>query len=118
MKNLAGDIFFIESGSRELKLDMCSIIPKEQFITVVLIGKMIDSAESREEVMAIVQRFLDLPQVKKILPQKVKISCVCRPNMSIGAARRPYGRQVAAVGDIVTSRLYKDGILSAASTAA
>lgn len=117
LKNLAGDVYFIESGSRQLRLDMCSIIPKEQFVTVVLIGKMIDSAESREDILEIVRRFMDMPQVKKILPPEVRLSCVCRPNMSIGAARRPYGQQVADIGDVVTSRLYKDGILSAFLTA-
>ncbi|MFH0728302.1 MAG: hypothetical protein V2B19_18435 [Pseudomonadota bacterium] len=117
LKNLAGDIYFIESGSQELRLDMCSIIPKEQFVTVVLIGKTIDSAETREDITNIIHRFLNLPQVKKILPPEVHLACVCRPNMSIGAARRPYGHKVAAIGDIVTSRLYKDGILSAFLTA-
>ena len=117
LKSLAGDLYFIESGSPDLRLEMCSIIPKEQFVTVVLIGKTIDSAETRQDITNIIDEFLNLPQVKKILPPKVHLACVCRPNMSIGAARRPYGHKVAAVGDIVTSRLYKDGILSAFLTA-
>lgn len=112
-----GDIYFIESGSRKLKIDMCSIIPKEQFITVVLIGECIDSIGGESEISNIIEQFLDLPHVKKILPKKIKPACICRPNMAVGAARKPYGDRIAVVGDMVTSRLYKDGILSAHHTA-
>jgi flavin-dependent dehydrogenase len=117
LQNRTGGIYFIESGSPKLRLDMCSIIPKEQFITVVLIGKSIDSATGESEVQNIIEQFLDLPHVKKILPKNVKLACVCRPNMDIGAASQPYGDRVAVIGDMATSRLYKDGILSAYHTA-
>ncbi|MBW2368839.1 MAG: hypothetical protein JRH15_13240, partial [Deltaproteobacteria bacterium] len=117
MQEQKGEMYFIESGSRDLRIEMCSIIPKEQFITVVLFGKTIDSASSSAQVMEIIKRFIDLPHVKKILPKKVTVACVCRPNMTIGAARKPFGDRVAVIGDMLTSRLYKDGILSAHRTA-
>jgi hypothetical protein len=37
--------------------------------------------------------------------------------MVVGSAQHPFGHRIAAVGDIVTARLYKDGILSACQTA-
>jgi hypothetical protein len=37
--------------------------------------------------------------------------------MVVGSARIPFDDRVAAVGDLVTARLYKDGILSACQTA-
>ncbi len=117
LRNQSGEIYFIESGSRELDLEMCSIIPKEQFITVVLIGKSIDAAAGTADISRIIEQFLALAHIQKILPKKVELACMCRPNMAIGAARQPYGEQVAVIGDLVTSRLYKDGILSAYHTA-
>lgn len=117
LRNRTGDIYFIESGSKKLQLEMCSIIPKEQFITVVLIGESIDKAEGQSEILNIIEQFLALPHVKKILPKKVTLACMCRPNMAIGAAGQPYGDRAAVIGDMVTSRLYKDGILSAYHTA-
>lgn len=117
LRTLNGKIYFIESGSRELRIELCSIIPKEQFITVVLIGKSVDTAVGMADVSGIIEQFLHLPQVRKILPYPVTLACICRPNMPIGAAREPYGERVAVVGDILTSRLYKDGILSAYHTA-
>ena len=37
--------------------------------------------------------------------------------MVVGSAKNPFGDRAAAVGDLVTARLYKDGILSAHQTA-
>jgi len=117
LQDRSGEVFFIESGSTSLQLEMCSIIPKEQFVTVVLIGASIDSASNDEDVVNIIKQFLELRHVQKILPKEVSLACICRPNMAVGAAQEPYGDCMAVIGDMVTSRLYKDGILSAHRTA-
>ncbi len=116
LKQKNGEIYFIESGSKQLKIEMCSIIPKEQFITVVLIGKSIDAAGGEIEIKRIIDQFIDLPHIRKILPKTVTPACICRPNMAVGGAKKPYGNRMAIIGDMVVSRLYKDGILSAYHT--
>lgn len=41
-----GELHFIESSSRKLQLEMCSMLSKRGYITVTLVGKSIDKAES------------------------------------------------------------------------
>jgi flavin-dependent dehydrogenase len=117
--NLVGSIHFVEYGSKALPLEMCSLVPKRGFITVVLVGASVDAATNSAENMDIVKEFLKLPHIRKLVSPAVQLgpACICRPNMVVGSAKHPYGDRVAAVGDIVTARLYKDGILSACQTA-
>ncbi len=116
---LSGAIHFVEYGSRSLPLEMCSLVPKRGFITAVLVGTSVDRADHWEENRRIMRQFLDLPHVRKLLPPGTHLApaCVCSPNMVVGTAKNPFGDRVAAVGDLVTARLYKDGILSAQETA-
>ncbi len=117
--NLLGTIHFVEYGSKALPLEMCSLVPKRGFITVVLIGEGVDKVTDLGESPGIVKRFLELPHIRKLVSPRVQLStaCICRPNMVVGSARHPFGDRVVAVGDMVTTRLYKDGILSACQTA-
>jgi len=110
--SLFGTVHFVEYGSRELPLEMCSLVPKRGFITVVLIGPAVDAVSDLGDCLRLVQRFLDLPHIRKLISPGVRLStaCICRPNMVIGSAKNPFGKRVAA-------RLYKDGILSACQTA-
>lgn len=118
LESMRGELFFIEYGSPQLHIEMCSLIPKgRQFITLVLIGRSIDETREPEELYELVQRFLALPQVRKIVPREARLCCLCRPNMVIDTCPAAYGERVALIGDSVTSRLYKDGILSAYMTA-
>lgn len=115
VRRMAGKAYFIEYGSKDLKIEMCSIMPKgERFITVVVIGKSVDDNEPRVK-----EKFLELPHIKKILPKnaKLKAVCACNPNMTVTAAMNPFSDRVAIIGDAVASRLYKDGIYSAYITA-
>jgi flavin-dependent dehydrogenase len=117
--SLVGTVHFVEYGSASLPLEMCSLVPKRGFVTVVLVGASVDAATTRGETQEIMKQFLELPHIRKLISPTVQLTpaCICRPNMVIGSAKHPYGDRVAAVGDIVTARLYKDGILSAQQTA-
>ena len=117
--SLSGTIHFVEYGSVALPLEMCSLLPKRGFVTAVLVGESVDRAEHWDESRKIMRQFLDLPHIRKLLPPGTHLTpaCVCSPNMVVGTARNPFGDRIAAVGDLVTARLYKDGILSAQDTA-
>ncbi|MFH1574412.1 MAG: hypothetical protein ABIG68_10530, partial [Acidobacteriota bacterium] len=115
---LKGEVCFIDYGSRNLQIEMSSLLPKEQFITGVLIGRTIDQAEPMEY-QDIVRTFMDLPHIRRLVPRMPELptACICSPNMTVGTASQPYGDRVAVIGDLAVSRLYKDGIYSAYVTA-
>lgn len=116
---LEGELHFVEYGSQTLQLEMCSLLPKRGYITVVLVGPCVDASTGPAENLKIIQRFLALPHVRKLVPPQVqlRLSCICNPRLVTGTAKIPFGERVAAVGDMATARLYKDGILSAHHTA-
>jgi len=111
---IKGELSFILHGSRNLKLEMISIVPKGKYITVVLIGPVIDKSGSKDNLM-IINRFMQLPHIQRIFPPDVilKSICICNPNLTTGVAKHPYGNRIGIVGDMLTSNLYKDGIGSA-----
>jgi flavin-dependent dehydrogenase len=115
---LEGEIYFIQYGSKSLKIEMSSLIPKGRYITAALLGRSVDSLKSSDN-LALIQEYLKLPQLRRILPfgATMRPVCVCAPNMTVGAAARAVGRRAAVVGDMVWARLYKDGIYSAYLTA-
>ena len=112
---LEGTVHFVEYGSRSLRLEMCSLVPKRGFVTVVLMGPSVDALTGRGNIHDIIRRFLELPHIRKLIPSQARLrpACVCIPYMVVGSARRPFGDRIAAIGDLATSRLNKDGILSA-----
>jgi len=112
---LEGTVHFVEYGSKSLRLEMCSLVPKRGFITVVLMGPSVDALIGPKEIPDIIRRFLELPHIRKLIPSQARQrpACVCIPHMVVGSARRPFGDRIAAIGDLVTSRRNKDGILSA-----
>ena len=112
------EIHFVEYGSKHLKIEMSSLIPKGRFITVVLLGRSIDRSKLSDS-LEIIKKFIELPHIRRILPQNIKLkpACVCNPNMTVRAARNPSEHRIAIIGDMVISRLYKDGIYSAYLTA-
>ncbi len=111
---LEGEVHFAQYGSKELPIEMSSLIPKDRWITVALVGKAIDRAPPGE-LHNLVDRFLSLPHVRRLLPPGTVLRpvCGCHPNMTVGAARRPFTTRVAVTGDMAVSRLYKDGLYSA-----
>ncbi len=114
-----GEVHFCQYGSRELDIEMSSLIPKHDWVTVVLLGKSIDQAQL-SEFPGIMQRFVELPHIRRLLPPGVQLrpGCACHPNMAVGAAAHPFGPRVALIGDLAVSRLYKDGLYSAWTTSA
>ncbi|MCW5555357.1 MAG: hypothetical protein KIS67_24745 [Verrucomicrobiae bacterium] len=114
------EIHFVEYGSKELPLEMCSLVPKRGFLTAVLVGRSVDGAREPDTARRIMRQFLELPHIRKLVPPRtqLRLACTCSPNMVIGSARHAIGPRVAMVGDLVVTRLYKDGLLSAQQTAA
>jgi flavin-dependent dehydrogenase len=115
---LEGEIYFIQYGSKSLKIEMSSLIPKGRYITAALLGRSVDSLKSSDS-LALIQEYLKLPQMRRILPfgETLRPVCLCAPNMTVGAASEAVGKRAAVVGDMAWARLYKDGIYSAYLTA-
>jgi len=116
---LEGQLHFVEYGSAALRLEMCSLLPKREYITVVLVGPSVDASTGPADNLKIINEFLQLPHIRKLVPpsMQLRMACVCNPRLVVGSARHAFADRVAAVGDMVTSRLCKDGILSAHHTA-
>jgi hypothetical protein len=83
-----------------------------------LLGRSVDRADHSDNAH-LIREFLELPHIRRLLPSKLNLApiCICNPNMTVGAARHPFGHRTAVIGDMAVSRLYKDGILSSFLTA-
>jgi flavin-dependent dehydrogenase len=91
------------------RFEFAAIIPKGEFATVVMVGEDID-----EE---LVQAFLTDPVVQNVFPtDRIPCVCSCRPQINLGARKRPYGDRIVLVGDSGVTRLFKDGIGAALRT--
>jgi len=115
---MRGEMHFVPYGSKGLRIELASLIPKGRWTTVVLLGRSIDRAPL-SQYLDVVERFLDLPHIRRALPKSAGFHpvCVCHPNMTVGVARRGVGERLAVIGDLAVSRLYKDGLYSAFLTA-
>jgi len=94
------------------RLEFAALIPKSDFVTVVLLGEEIDNA--------LVQAFLGSKEVKEVLPPQWQIPknfCHCSPKLNVDTAVHTFGDRVVFVGDCGTTRLFKDGIGAAFRTA-
>ena len=113
------EIYFIEHASKHLSLEHAALVPKGRFLTVAMIGKCIDEASLPQDCQEIVQEFLSLPQIERILPgvAAAHIACACAPRMTVTTAKSPFGERFAIIGDAAGSRLNKDGLFSAHVTA-
>lgn len=111
---MEGEVHFAQYGSKELQIEMSSLIPKGGSITIVMIGKSVDRAEF-SEYRRLAERFLQLPHMQRLFPGDAQVTpvCLCHPNMTVGAARNGFGDRIAVTGDSAVSRLYKDGLFSA-----
>jgi flavin-dependent dehydrogenase len=118
-RHMSREIHFLEYGSKDFALEHAALVPKGRFLTVALIGECVDKAELPRDSRALVEAFLALPQVHRILPgiERVPFTCACAPRMAVTTARAPFGDGFALIGDAVGSRLYKDGLYSAHLTA-
>ncbi len=118
LRHMKDEVHFAQYGSKSLRIEMSSLIPKGRWMTVVLLGRSIDRADPADR-LDIVERFLTLSHIRRLIPGSAGFSpaCLCFPNMTVGRARGFIGDGLALVGDIAVSRLYKDGINSAFATA-
>jgi flavin-dependent dehydrogenase len=92
------------------RLEFAAIIPKGEFVTVVMLGDDLDQE--------LVHEFLSDPVVRRCFPTEVTpCVCSCSPLINMGARKRPYGDRVVLIGDSGITRLYKDGIGAAFRTA-
>jgi len=92
------------------RLEFAAIIPKGEFVTVVMLGDDLDQE--------LVHAFLNDPVVRKCFPtDATPCVCTCSPLINMGARKRPFGDRVVLIGDSGVTRLYKDGIGAAFRTA-
>jgi len=118
-RHLNHGIYFVEYGSRDFNLEHAALIPKARFLTVALIGKCVDEADLPREGRKIAHDFLTLPQIDRIFPgiAAAPVTCACVPRMTVTTAGSPFADRCAFIGDAVGSRLNKDGLYSAYTTA-
>jgi len=94
------------------RLEFAALIPKDEYLTLCLLGQDIDGP--------LVASFLDAPEVRQCLPegwQAPEKFCRCSPRMNVRAAVAPFADRMVFIGDCGVTRLYKDGIGAAYRTA-
>ncbi len=87
------------------RLEFAALIPKGEYVTLVLLGKDIDKE--------LVSAFFAAPEVKRCLPPDWTVPqdyCRCFPSINVGGAPRPFADRLVFIGDSGENRLYKDGI--------
>lgn len=103
MKDALGDaihIFF----QRIPGLTFGAIIPKGEYATMCLIGRIDDK---------VVTMFLNSDEMHRLFPPDIGMPtrvCTCQPLLNVGGPVRPFSNRVVLVGDCGMTRLYKDGI--------
>ncbi len=86
-----------------------AIIPKGQYINISLLGRGLATDAISE--------FIDAHELHQELSVSRGSLCGCTPRIAVGPAKRYFGDRWVTVGDAAVTRLYKDGIGSAFSTA-
>ena len=87
------------------RLEFAALIPKGEYVTLVLLGDSIDKA--------FVADFMESPEVRRCLPPDFVVPedhCRCFPSINIKGSPKPYGERLVFIGDCGENRLYKDGI--------
>lgn len=94
------------------RLEFAALIPKGDYVTMVLLGEEIDNSLG--------DAFAAAPEVRAAMPSgwdpEVR-SCQCLPHINVHGVARPYADRVVFIGDAGVTRLYKDGIGAAYRTA-
>lgn len=86
-----------------------TVIPKGDYITITLIGK-IDASKD------MFQEFLGLEEIQNCIPRS-KPHCFCYPRIVVSPSKNPFTHRLVIIGDASFSRHYKNGIESAFITA-
>ena len=97
-----GRLHYVESSADDLRLEMCSLLPKDGFVTITLIGGSVDDAMSNRDNLAVIRRFVATSRARRILPadSELRIRCVCNPSIVVGTATMPFAHRAAAIGDM------------------
>jgi flavin-dependent dehydrogenase len=93
------------------RLQFAAMIPKGEYLTMVMLGKDLDEG--------LVEAFVNSEEVRSCLPKgkAPQNICQCFPRLNMVHARSPYDDRLVFIGDAGVARLYKDGIGSAYRTA-
>lgn len=92
------------------RLEFAALIPKGEYVTMVMLGDEID--------LELIHRFLESPVVRPVLPADASLAaCACSPLINMGGMKQPYAERLLLIGDSGITRLYKDGIGAAFRTA-
>jgi hypothetical protein len=88
------------------KIKFGAIIPKGDYVTMVLLGENINKE--------IVNNFLHSTSVRNCFPSHLEMdqinSCQCYPSINTGGARFAYHDRIILIGDSSSTKLYKNGI--------
>ncbi|MBF0620378.1 MAG: hypothetical protein HQL54_00480 [Magnetococcales bacterium] len=107
-------------------LKFAALIPKVEYVTVVLLGEdinrdIVDQFMSASEVISCFPPDFEwafgghVCTVEGAIP--IGDACRCNPKLNMGPAEKPFTDRVVLIGDSAISRLYKDGIGAAYITA-
>ena len=93
------------------RLEFAALIPKGNYVTLVLLGDDIDDK--------LMEQFFSSPEVRKCFPGGAIPGhvCHCYPRINIKSAKPAYGDRLVMIGDSGATRLFKDGIGAAYRTA-
>ena len=86
-----------------------ALIPKGRYVNISLLGRGLGTKAIRD--------FIEAHELNQDLPMATGSLCGCTPRIAVGSAARYFGDRWVAVGDAAITRLYKDGIGAAFSTA-
>lgn len=87
------------------RFDFGMIVPKDDYVSVCLLGKDIDES--------LIRSFLTAPPVRDCFPEHWRWDqpvCHCFPQINVRAASLPFADRLVFVGDSGITRYYKDGI--------
>jgi flavin-dependent dehydrogenase len=93
------------------RLKFAALVPKVDYVTLVLLADDIDEG--------LISEFLNAPEVRQCFPGNAvpTNACHCYPRINIREARPAFGDRVVMIGDSGATRLFKDGIGAAFRTA-
>ncbi len=86
-----------------------ALIPKGSYVNISLLGRGL-AADA-------ISDFIKAHELNEDLPFSSGSLCGCMPRIAVGLGKRYFGDRWVAVGDAAVTRLYKDGIGAAFSTA-
>ncbi len=85
------------------------LIPKGRYANISLLGRGLPPDA--------ISDFLEGNKLTKLFPEGTPALCGCTPRVAISAAPKCYDERLVIVGDAAVTRLYKDGIGAAFTTA-